>query len=153
MAIELRIDKAARVLVALDGPREVYRCRVALGRAPIGHKRAEGDGRTPEGKYAVCTRNDQSKYYRSLGLSYPGADDAARAFAEGRIAAEECERIQSAHCQGRRPPWDGPLGGFIMIHGGGTDGDWTQGCIAVDDRDIDALWALCPLGTMVTISP
>ena len=64
VAVELLIDKTARRLSALECGREVFSCRVALGRAPIGHKEREGDGRTPEGEYLVVTRNAQSKYYK-----------------------------------------------------------------------------------------
>ncbi len=127
--------------------------RIALGTSPEGHKEREGDGKTPEGEYFVCTKNEKSKFHRSLGLSYPNAEDAHRALDTGRISQTEYSAILSAQAENRRPPWDTPLGGFIMIHGGGTDGDWTKGCIALEDADMDILFAEVPMGTAVRILP
>ncbi|MBR3502695.1 MAG: L,D-transpeptidase [Clostridia bacterium] len=153
MAARIRIEKAARRLTLyLDGaPARVF--PVSLGRAPVGPKRAEGDMKTPEGRYFVCTRNDRSKYRLALGLSYPSAADARLAFAEGRIDAATRDAVIRAEAEGRRPPWDTPLGGFIMIHGGGATEDWTAGCVALDDEAIDALYPLVPLGAPVDILP
>lgn len=147
------INKRERRLSVCEDGVEVFSCPVSLGCSPEGDKRAEGDGRTPEGVYRVVTRNSASKYHLSLGLSYPGVEDAKAALREGRIGRVRCHQILSAHSRGARPPWDTPLGGYIMIHGGGTDGDWTMGCVAVSDADIDALWELCPMGTEVEIRP
>lgn len=149
--IRLRVYKARRRLEAWRGDALLLACPVVLGREPRGHKQANGDGRTPEGQYAVCTRNDRSKYHLALGLNYPNAQDTQMALAAGRIPAEEAQRIQEAIAAGLRPPWDTALGGEIMIHGGGTGSDWTAGCIALDNADMDALWELCPLGTPVEI--
>ena len=146
------VEKTARrlTLFLADAPAMVF--PVALGGAPLGPKRAEGDQRTPEGRYFVCTRNEQSRFHLALGLSYPGAADARLALAEGRVDAATAEAICLAEREQRRPPWDTPLGGFIMIHGGGiARGDWTAGCIALEDAAMDALWPLVPLGTEVEI--
>ena len=150
------VVKNERLLRLLDGEREVFRCHIALGSDPVGPKRAEGDGRTPEGRYRVCTRNPQSKYHLTLGVSYPSEQDAALALREQRITQDEYESIARADCDGMRPPWDTPLGGFIMIHGehpDGRSGDWTAGCVAVTNADIETLWRLCPLGTEIDILP
>ncbi len=149
---ELIIRKSDRVL-ELRTEDETISVPVALGFCPTGHKRREGDGRTPEGDYYVCTRNPQSGHHLALGISYPGIRDAERAFQREEITDAQYGAILEAQRGQKRPPWDTPLGGFIMIHGGGTDGDWTQGCIAVKDEVMDALWARCPLGTKVTILP
>ena len=151
--IRLLVEKSKRLLTVFDGEQVLFCCPVALGKNPTGHKRREGDGRTPEGEYYVCTRNARSKYHLSLGLSYPGPKDAERALAAGEIPREAADAVFSAHLRRVRPPWDTPLGGFIMIHGGGTDGDWTAGCIALCDGDMDVLFAACPLGTEVIIEP
>ena len=145
------VEKALRRLTLWQDGAPPRRFSIALGACPSGPKRAEGDGKTPEGRYFVCTRNAQSKYYLSLGLSYPSAADAERAFAEGRIDEAVRASIRQAEAERRRPPWDTPLGGFIMLHGGGAASDWTAGCVALDDRDMDVLWAACPLGTEVEI--
>lgn len=153
MTARILIEKAARRLTLTldDGQTRVF--PIALGRAPIGPKRAEGDLKTPEGRYFVCTKNARSKYRLALGLSYPSAADAALAFSEGRIDAATRDAILQAEAANRRPPWDTPLGGFIMIHGGGAKPDWTAGCVALNDEDIDALFPLCPLGAEVEIRP
>lgn len=126
---------------------------VALGFAPSGPKQSEGDGRTPEGTYAICTRNAQSRFYLSLGISYPNVVDAHKALEQGRIDQAAYQRIVLAHRAQRRPPWDTPLGGAIMIHGHGSQKDWTHGCIAVEDETMDVLWAHASLGTTVLIFP
>jgi len=136
------IFKANRQLHVIHDGRILLRCPVALGREPAGAKTAEGDGRTPEGAYAICLIKENGKYGRSLGLSYPGPHDARRAFDEGRIDERTLANILAAHAEGRRPPWGSPLGGEIYIHEGGTQSDWTQGCIALESADMDALFPL-----------
>lgn len=126
---------------------------ISLGTQPEGHKTREGDGRTPEGAYFICTKNPNSSYHKSLGLSYPNAADAKRAMTDGAITADECQAIQCADDWGERPLWGTLLGGFIMIHGGGTDGDWTAGCVAVENDAMDVLFSRCELGTKVEIVP
>lgn len=116
-----------------------------------GHKQMEGDGKTPEGEYYVCTRNDRSRFYLSLGLSYPNKEDALDGYAKGLISEEQRDEIIRQIDAGKRPPWDTPLGGEIMIHGRGGDRDWTAGCVAVDDDVMDILWEYGDLGTPVTI--
>lgn len=148
MSVHLVIHKADRRLELWAGGvlQAAWPCR--LGPAPEGHKRAEGDGRTPEGAFTICTRNGESRFHRFLGLSYPRPQDA-----EGTPWLAE---VASAHARGVRPPWDTPLGGQIGIHGAPNgrpmpEGDWTQGCIALADDAVDLLWDRCPLGTPVEI--
>ena len=106
--------------------------RIALGREPVGAKRQEGDGRTPEGRYTIDYRNANSKFHLSLHISYPDAADMARAREAGVDP-----------------------GGDIMIHGlkDGVrmEGDWTQGCIAVTDEEMDEIWGLVGEGTAIWI--
>ena len=154
--MKIIVEKGKRLLRVLDGAKETLRCQVSLGSAPAGHKRAEGDGRTPEGGYRVCTRNPKSKFHLSLGLNYPSEGDAAAALCEGRVTKEQYEAVAAAQRAGLRPPWDTPLGGFIMIHGehpDGRSGDWTAGCVAVRNEEIEEIWRLCPIGTEVEILP
>lgn len=140
--MEILIQKARRALVVLDGGRAVLNCRVALGSAPEGAKRAEGDGRTPEGRYRICLVKENGKYGRSLGLDYPNEQDAALAFAQGRIDERTLVNVRNARALKRRPPWGSPLGGEIYIHEGGADDDWTAGCVALESADMDVLFAL-----------
>lgn len=138
----LRICKSARELTLWQEERLIMRCPVGLGRCPVGPKTREGDGCTPEGRYRICLIKEQGKYGRSLGLSYPGPEDGGRALAEGRIDLPTCQAICRAHQENRRPPWGSPLGGEIYIHEGGSASDWTQGCIALNKEDMDALFPL-----------
>lgn len=140
--MKIVIQKASRRLTVLDHEQNVFSCRIALGSQPGGAKRAQGDGRTPEGRYFICLVKEEGKYGRSLGLSYPNEQDAQLAFAEGRIDERTLVNIQTACAENRRPPWGSPLGGEIYIHEGGSDRDWTAGCIALDEQDMDKLFPL-----------
>ena len=125
--------------------------RVALGFAPEGDKERQGDGRTPEGDFYVCMKNDKSKFYLSLGLNYPDAADAARALDARLITRAQHDRIVRANQQRRCPPWDTALGGEIFIHGGGSASDWTLGCVALDNEHVKELFDHLPAGTPVRI--
>ncbi len=147
------INKAARRLTVRQDAKTVLCCAVALGRCSEGHKRVQGDGRTPEGRYTICIEKAQGKYGRSLGLSYPNAEDARSALKDGRIDCATCEAILRRLEAGERPPWGTPLGGEIYLHGGGAQSDWTQGCIALEDDDMERLYALRHQITLVEILP
>jgi murein L,D-transpeptidase YafK len=127
------VNKARREMLLLSGESVVRSYRVALGSDPVGHKQREGDGRTPEGRYTIDRRNPKSRYYLALHISYPNAAEVERARAAGVDP-----------------------GGDIMIHGvkPGVDHpgtDWTQGCIAVSDSEMDEIWDLVGDGTAVEI--
>lgn len=131
------IEKSARQLTATLNGAVVMRAEIALGFAPEGDKHQQGDGKTPEGLFTVNRRNPQSAYRLSLGIDYPQAEDVARA----RIAGID-------------------PGGDIFIHGqpnGVTGitlpGDWTAGCIALSNPEIERLWSLTANGTSVEIRP
>lgn len=133
----VRVHKAARVLEVWSGDTRLLSLgSVQLGRTPVGPKRFEGDGRTPEGRYRIDWRNPNSAYHLSLHVSYPDEAQSAYARAMGRSA-----------------------GGLIMIHGQPNGlgrrmaGDWTDGCIAVSDAEMETLWALVPDGATVEILP
>lgn len=152
---ELRVLKSARRLELWGEAGLVKAYAVSLGAAPAGDKEREGDGRTPEGRFYVCTRKADSKFHRFLGLSYPDAADAERGLREGLIDEVQRAAILEAQRAGARPPWDTALGGMIGVHGTrpGAEGDWTQGCIALADADMDELWEACPLGARVEVLP
>lgn len=116
-------------------------------------KEREGDGRTPEGAFYVCTRGATSRYTCALGISYPSEEDADRGLTTGLISKREHRTIAQAIHRMQRPPWNTGLGGEIMIHGGGLDGDWTAGCIALADAEMAELFDAVPLGTPVEILP
>lgn len=141
-----------RLLVVNDGVL-VRDYKVGLGPRPGGDKVAMGDGRTPEGEFFICNINPTSKFYKSLGISYPGPQDAERALIEGRITFEEYKQImQSLACR-QLPPSNTALGGAIFIHGGGSYRDWTEGCVAVSNGVMDELFQIVRLGTPVEILP
>jgi murein L,D-transpeptidase YafK len=128
------VSKKNRVLELKSGEHILKRYKISLGFSPDGHKTKSGDGRTPEGQYWINRRNPRSDYYLSLGISYPNANDVAR-----------------ARSMGVSP------GGDIFIHGGPRRSadrkkkDWTAGCIAVSDAEIEEIWSLVPTGIPITI--
>ena len=134
------VEKAARRLRLLDGAATVLECPVALSGQSVGRKEREGDGKTPEGVYHICLVKEQGKYGRGLGLDYPAIADAKAGFERGAICADTLRAILEAHQENRRPPWGSPLGGEIYLHGGGIQSDWTQGCIALREEDIERLY-------------
>lgn len=133
----VRVDKSDRTLTlyAQGQPVRSY-TGIQLGEAPVGAKRFQGDERTPEGRYTLDYGNPQSAYHLSLHISYPDAQDRAY-----------------ARAQGRSP------GGDIFIHGQPNgygwrvEGDWTDGCIALGDAEIEELWGLVGDGTAIEIVP
>lgn len=148
MKMIIIIEKGKRKLQVMAEGKAVFSCALALGFSPEGNKEKEGDGKTPEGRYFVCLKK-RGKYGPSLGISYPSLADALRLHAQ----ADLLQCIQDRERQGMRPPWGSSMGGEIYIHGGGTQTDWTAGCIALDDGDAETLYALCDEGTAVEILP
>lgn len=148
---QIKVYKGQRRLELLDGDTVIGRFRIALGFAPQGDKEKEGDGKTPVGEYYVCMRNPHSKFHVSLGVSYPSTKDAKRGKAASMIDNRSYEQIVDANNERTRPLWNTALGGEIFIHGNGSGFDWTLGCIALDDADMDILYAYCPLKTPILI--
>ncbi|MCE5241615.1 MAG: L,D-transpeptidase [Syntrophobacteraceae bacterium] len=127
---------------------------VGLGPSPTGDKCYRGDGRTPEGEFFICSKNPNSNYYKSFGISYPDAKRAKDALIAGTISWNDYQNIVNTSSQHNTlPTWNTPLGGAIMIHGGGAYKDWTLGCIAVSNSIMDELFPVIPLGTPVKILP
>ncbi len=149
----LVVKKSERKLEVFDGDKLVKTYRIVLGFAPEGDKEIEGDGKTPLGEFYVFTKNDQSKFYRSLGVSYPSIDDAARGLKENIISQAEHDAIIQAVTDKKMPPQNTRLGGAIYIHGGGTEKDWTWGCPALKDQEMKELFDAIPLGAKISILP
>ena len=146
------VYKAQRVLRVYDGASLVRTYPVCVGRAE-GDKHREGDRRTPEGRFYVCVKNPRSQYTLSLGLSYPNIEDAERGLAAGLISRSQYEHIRSEIRRRRQPPWNPPLGGAIMIHGGGAERTGTAGCVGMHDEHIRQLYAAIDVGTEVVVRP
>ena len=130
----IEVHKADRKMFMLHGSKVLKEYRIQLGSTPVGAKQFEGDGKTPEGSFRITQHNPKSTYHLSLRISYP--NDANRAYAK---AAGK------------------PTGGDIFIHGqpGWTRviGDWTAGCIAVTDQEIEEIYTMVKDGTQINIFP
>lgn len=151
MTLRIEIEKQAKKLSVFDGDDLVKSFDAAFGLAPDGPKQIEGDGKTPEGEYVVCVKNPKSKFHLSLGLNYPNVTDGARGLNAGLITRHEHDFIVKANNEGNLPPQNTALGGEIYIHGGGTDSDWTRGCIALADADMTELFKMTDIGTLVSV--
>lgn len=124
-----------------------------IGFSPVGVKEREGDGRTPEGEFYVCAKNPKSKYFRSLCISYPSPEDALRGIEDGIISVDEHDLILDAWKNGTMPPQKTSLGGEIYIHGHGSKTEATEGCVALEDPDMEELFESTGIGTPVIILP
>jgi len=147
------IKKKKRLLQVFDGEKLVRKYNIVLGFAPLADKQIEGDGKTPEGTFYVFTKNDRSKFYVSLGVSYPNVEDAERGLKDEIITAEEYYQIVKAVGKKQMPPQKTALGGEIYIHGGGTTSDWTDGCVALQNEEMKEIFDAIPVGTRVKIEP
>ena len=136
----LVVDKRARRLTAYAGGEAVREYRIALGWAPEGHKQMEGDGKTPEGLYFVDGKNPNSRYYKNLGVSYPNDADRAAAAALGVSPGGDI-KIHGL------PAGQGHLGAVHWMQ------DWTAGCIAVSNEEIDELYTRTSVGVPIEIRP
>ena len=130
----IQVFKGKRKLYLLNGNQALKTYDFELGFAPRGDKAFEGDGRTPEGAYIIDRRNPNSRFHLSLGISYPNAQDIAYARAHGRDP-----------------------GGEIFIHGTpnpfSLEDDWTWGCIAVTNDEMEEMYAMVQNGTPIYIYP
>ena len=151
--LKIVIRKSERRLELLEDGKLHRSYRIVLGSCPTGGKEIEGDGRTPEGEFYIFTKNPKSKYHLSLAISYPSPEVAKRGLKVGLISQGEFDEIAAAKETISKPPQKTALGGEIYIHGGGIDGDWTEGCIALDDEDMSELFGLVERGTKVEIFP
>jgi murein L,D-transpeptidase YafK len=147
------IKKKDRKLELFDGETLIKTYPAALGFAPVGDKEREGDGKTPEGEFYVHFKNEKSKFYLSIGISYPNVEAAKRGLAAKLITNKEHDAIVEAINNKKIPPQKTALGGEIFIHGGGSATDWTQGCAALSNADIKELFEAVQLGTQVEIKP
>ena len=149
----IRVFKTERRLELWLKGRLELETSIGLGWRTSGPKREKNDGRTPGGEYSVCGKNPVSRHYLSLSLSYPNAVDAAAGLREGSITREEHDAILAALEAGECPPWDTALGGRIFLHGDHEQGDWTMGCVAVDNHSMDRIYERVPVGTPIELHP
>jgi len=128
------LNKGERRMFLMHNEQVLKQYRFELGFAPVGDKQVEGDGKTPEGVYTIDRRNPNSSYHLSLGISYPDASDVAEAKALGESP-----------------------GGEIFIHGQpnlvrAKGPDWTAGCIAIKNREIEEMYAMVDNGTVIILN-
>ncbi|WP_446898933.1 L,D-transpeptidase family protein [Clostridium sp. LBM24168] len=147
----VKIFKKKRILELYGDNKLIGRFKISIGRQNSGAKEREGDNRTPEGSYYVCYINANSKYRYFFGISYPNIKDAQNGMNKNIIDEITYNKIKRAIDEGKTPPWHTPLGGEIGIHGGGTQSDWTYGCIAMSDKDIEIVKEYVKLNTAVYI--
>ncbi|WP_417806208.1 L,D-transpeptidase family protein [Thioclava sp.] len=132
---QVQVFKSQRKMYLMHGDKVLEHYKISLGGDPIGPKRFEGDGKTPEGLYYINRRNPNSAYYLSIGISYPNPEQVTFAAEQGKKA-----------------------GGDIFIHGRdgknkGRGRDWTAGCIAVKDKEVREIYAMVQDGTPIFIFP
>lgn len=137
---QVLVMKGERRMQIMNGDTVVKTYSIALGGSPVGHKQREGDGRTPEGSYVLDWRNGNSSYHRSIHLSYPNEADVERA----RSAGEDPGGMIMIHGQRNYFGWLAPVAQWF---------DWTDGCIAVTNVEMDEIWALVENGTPIEIRP
>ena len=157
----LEINKSAHTLKIMDGNKVVKQYRCSLGRGGSGEKRFGGDNKTPVGTYIIVAMNSITQFHFFMHLSYPNVEDARRGLESGLINKKQYESIKNAQLKNEIPPSDTALGGYVGIHGLknglGWVGvlhrfmDWTKGCIAVTNEEIDEIKNYCKIGTVVVI--
>ena len=162
--LRLVIWKSQYTVTIYKGETPVKTYRAVFGRGyQDGDKRREGDRRTPEGEFYICTMNPSKRFYKFMGLSYPGPRHAEYGLQSRLISFREYALIKKALDERQPPPWVTRLGGAVGIHGrtldresapqSFSDVNWTDGCIALDNRDVDEIYSVVSLGTPVTILP
>ena len=130
----VRVDKSSRKMYLIEGSRVIRMYEISLGKNHLGPKEREGDQKTPEGVYTLDYKNNKSIYHKSIHISYPNEKDRKNAAEKG---------------------WN--PGGDITIHGqmgdAVSEGDWTEGCIAVSNEDIEEIWSMVNIPTTIIIEP
>ncbi len=153
------VDTGAHTVSVIQGGtvRVVFR-HIALGRGGVARVHYKGDGRTPLGTFRVAWINRNSRFHIFFGLDYPSDGQAEIALQRNKIDMDTYDSIRTAAYQGILPPQDTELGGYIGIHGLGRGSrwlqrvaDWTQGCIALSNEQIDRLARWVGIGSKVVI--
>jgi murein L,D-transpeptidase YafK len=134
------IEKNKRTLILMEGKKTLKKYKVALGGQPVGAKDRQGDHKTPEGIYSVDAKNPNSQFYKALHLSYPNQADRANARKLGVSPGGDVE----IHGLGAKWGWIGARHSLT---------DWTDGCIALTNEEIDEIYPLIKVGTLVEIRP
>lgn len=160
--IELLIVRSTHTLTVKQGDVTLRTFKVAFGSGGKKAKLREGDHTTPKGTYLINTVRDSDRFHLFMHLNYPNMNDAKRALKSKLISRKQYRAIFVAQLEGQMPPQYTGLGGAIGIHGIGVEtkdkieihqfADWTQGCIAMRNEEIEALSRYISAGTKVTIT-
>ncbi len=149
-ALRLQVLEGKRVVATFDG--------IAIGRGGTTYEKRRGDNKTPLGVFRIGWINEKSKYHRFFGLNYPSLPYVKRGWRRGWIDAPTFRSLLRANFEEMVPPQDTPLGGYIGIHGLGRADprihrryNWTRGCIALTNEQIDRLSRWIRVGTVVVI--
>jgi murein L,D-transpeptidase YafK len=153
------VDTASATVSVLQSGQTVLRLKgAAFGRGGVGALHVHGDGRTPLGSFRIVSINHQSRFHLFFGLNYPTLTQASVGFQKGIIDKTALNRIVQASADGRLPPQNTPLGGDIGIHGLGKGAlwmhqhfNWTEGCVALTNEQIEKLAPWLEIGTRVVI--
>ncbi len=157
--IWLDIDTDSATLKVMDGDKpKLFFENIAIGRYGTTRDKRQGDNKTPLGRFTIAWVKERSRYHLFFGLDYPTLEYAYRGYRRGQISEDAWQAIRKAIAARRPPPQSTPLGGAIGIHGIGT-GDlefhksfnWTNGCVALTNEQIDNLSKWVSIGTPVTI--
>jgi len=159
--IWIRVSKSEKTVFVYEGTSLVSRIPADLAYNFFSDKSRQGSTvqpdhwRTPEGRFYVVSKNANSKFYKALVLNYPSPEDADRGLEQGLITKRQHRAIVAANARQLPPPMGTALGGMIEIHGQGTGArtSWTQGCVAVHNKEMDYLWDIVTVGTPVMIEP
>lgn len=160
-AYQLEISKSEKQLLVKKGEVVIQRFEVSLGKGGKGTKQRLGDKKTPLGVYKITDFKADSKFHYFMQIDYPNLLDAWYGYKNNIITAREYKQIAFAFKDKQRPPQDTALGGYIGIHGLGESTEkklnihetfnWTEGCIALKNSEINALRQFVSIGTRVTI--
>jgi murein L,D-transpeptidase YafK len=160
--IELLISRSTHTLTVIKGPVTLNTFKVAFGSGGKKAKLKEGDHSTPKGTYVINRISDSENFHLFMQLNYPNIADAKRALKHELINRKQYRAILLAQIEGRMPPQNTPLGGAIGIHGIGVETkykieihqfvDWTKGCIAMRNNEVDTLRRYITQGTKVVIT-
>ena len=158
----LKVSKSEQELKVMKGDQIVSRYRIAYGKGGDGTKRKLGDNKTPVGTYKVMDFKDDSKFHYFMQINYPNLLDAWYGYKDHIINAHEFREIATAFKHKQKPPQDTGLGGFIGIHGLGEVTEqklkihdtvnWTEGCIALKNEEVNELRKYVSIGTRIIIS-
>ncbi len=148
--LNMEVRKGDKTLAVLEN--------IAIGRSGAGEKNHRGDDVTPLGNFRIGWINEKSSFRKFFGLTYPNVDHAESALKQGKIDTDTYDAIARAQAHGSIPPQNTHLGGQIGIHGLGSANlaihkatNWTHGCIALTNEQIDRLSQWVEKGTLVTV--